>query len=88
MDAWGRRTIANSRRVAGTDQRIKRLEAYAEWESTARIDFDQIVDPEDWEQHWRNWNRILAEMRTAQAVADSIRTQIAESYRSFHKSAI
>ena len=77
-----------SRRIAGTDQRTKRLEAYAEWGSTAQIDFDQLVDPESWEQHWRNWNRILAEMRAAQAIADSIRSQIAQAYRSFENSAI
>ena len=66
-----------SRGVPDINDLIRRLEAYTEWGSAAKIDFDEIVRTGDWEQHWRNRDRVIAEMKTAQALANSIRRQIA-----------
>ena len=69
-----------SKGVADIDQRINRLDAYAEWGAAAQIDFEEILSPEDWKQHWDNWHRILDEMKTAQVLADSIRLSVAEAH--------
>ena len=67
-----------SKRVADIEQRIQRLDAYAEWGDAAWIDFEEIVDSNDWQKHWENWHRILDEMKAAQVLADLIRQTVAD----------
>lgn len=71
-----------SKGVADIDARIARLEAYEDWGSASRIDFESLVGADDWETHWANWERVLEEMKSAQLLAESIRDRVAKSHES------
>jgi hypothetical protein len=58
-------------------ERIGRLEAYECWRPPRRIDdFEAIVGKEEWAAYWRAWEKINADMRECQKVADELRTKI------------
>lgn len=71
-----------SKGVVDIEQRIQRLGTYAEWGDATKIDFEEIVGSDDWQQHWTNWQEILKAMGTAQELADSIREAVARRHHS------
>ena len=71
-----------SKGVVDIEYRIQRLEAYFEWGYVTKIDFEEIVGGDAWEQHWTNWQQILKAMGTAQELADSIRESVARRHHS------
>jgi len=64
------------RAVAGTPERIIRLEAYEKWRSPTRIEFEAILGAEIWEQYWRLLDDVNAELRRCHDVAVSIRSRV------------
>lgn len=57
--------------------RIKRLEEYERWRPPTRIDdFEAILGKEAWAAYWRAWEKIIADLRDCQNVADSLRPKI------------
>jgi hypothetical protein len=58
-------------------ERIARLEAYERWRPPRKIDnFEAIVGEEEWTAYWREWERINADLRECQKVADKLRAKI------------
>jgi hypothetical protein len=65
-----------SREVADIDLRIERLRKYeARWKAR-RYDFEKLAGAALWEQHRRNLEELLAEMRRCQAHALEVREAI------------
>ena len=58
-------------------ERIRRLEAYERWRPPTRIDdFEAILGTEEWAAYWRAWEKINADLRDCQKVADDLRAKI------------
>ena len=71
------RLSPKSRGIADLEERYSRLEAFEDWSEPSWVDFEKIVGPELWEQHWSNHDRIIAVMRDAEEVAAHIRAEVA-----------
>jgi HNH endonuclease len=58
-------------------ERVARLEAYERWRPPTRIDdFEAILGTEEWAAYWRAWEKINADLRECQKVADDLRAKI------------
>lgn len=68
------------RGVPGLDMRIQRLAGYEEWMPPTVLDFSQLLAPELWSEHWRNYEEIIALMRRAELTAATIRKAVKQSY--------
>jgi hypothetical protein len=66
------------RALANVAERIARLDAYEQWRPPTKIDFEAILGREDWEKYWSMWEKVIAEMRQCQEVADLLRKRIME----------
>lgn len=64
------------RGVTGVAERAARLERYEQWKSPTVVDFASIVGVDEWEKYWGLCEVLNADMRKAQAVADSLRVRI------------
>lgn len=62
-------------------KRVKRLEAYLEWRHPTKIDFEEILGTEHWDNYWSLWEALINEMRRCQEVADTLRDRIKEALR-------
>lgn len=63
-------------------ERIARLEAYERWRPPTRIDdFDAILGKEEWAAYWQAWEKINADLRECQKVADDLRAKIEKTLR-------
>lgn len=71
----------SARKVADIDARIVRLEAYEQWRSPRKIDFEAIIGPEDWRAYWQLWHDVNEQMRKCQGVADDLRRRVAQAIR-------
>ena len=61
-------------------KRIARLEEYERWRPPKRIeDFEPIVGKEAWTAYWVAWEKINADLRECQKVADELRTKIEDA---------
>jgi hypothetical protein len=60
------------RGVADVAQRIARLDAYEKWRTPTKIDFDAIINVEQWKKYWQMREEVIAELRKSQEVADEI----------------
>ena len=67
------RQSPHTRGVPDLDDRVARLDNYSRWREPTRINFEVIVGPELWERHRKNWQDVLALLKTSQALADEIR---------------
>jgi len=66
-----------ARGKADVAERIARLDAYERWRPPRRIDdFEAIVGKEEWAAYWRAWEKINADLRECQRVADELRAKI------------
>jgi hypothetical protein len=66
------------RALANVAERVSRLDAYEQWRLPTKIDFELILGREDWESYWSLWEKVIAEMRQCQEVADLLRKRITE----------
>jgi hypothetical protein len=65
-----------SRNVADLDTKITRLNKYEEWGNVHPVEFKSFVDPIDWENHWKNWQALVSDMKKAQDHALRLRERI------------
>lgn len=71
-----------SRGITNLQHRIERLSAFEQWSSPTKLDFESIVGPELWDQHWQNWDLVQESMKIAQKIASEINDKIASSFNS------
>lgn len=69
------------RKVPNVHELISRLEAYEQWRSPTKIDFEKVMGKETWEKYWLMWEAINTELRQCQDFADSLRKKIAEAMK-------
>jgi hypothetical protein len=69
-----------TRDIRGLQSKIKRLDAYEKRFPVKPIDFERAIGTERWSQHWRNWNKVLDEMRKSQQLAATIKDLVAKKY--------
>jgi hypothetical protein len=65
-----------ARGIQDLEERIQRLETYEAWKRRVPMNFEEIVGPDIWEQHWRNWKRVIEVMKESQIVAAKIKAAI------------
>ena len=79
---WMRGKSARSPKARGIEDlegRLERLQAYEAWKRHVRKNLEEIVDPDLWEQHWRNWERVIQVMKESQVIAAKIKAAIASA---------
>lgn len=69
-----------TRGIPDVASRVKRLEAYENWQAPTKMDFEAIVGKVDWVNHWENWERMQALMRESQQLAEQINKKVADAY--------
>lgn len=62
-----------TRGISDLDERIGRLERYENWRTPHKVDFEALVGPELYAQHWTNWHELLQLMDRAQKLAAQLR---------------
>lgn len=67
------------RNTLNLDEKIKRLEAYEKWGNIKPLDFESIMEPQLWDQHWKNCQNLHDRMKEAQKLAEKIRIIIREN---------
>ena len=77
----GARLSPTGRGLAGSEERIARLEEFERWKTPTQVDFGSIVGLQDWERYWTLCDDVNKELRQAQEVADALRTRIVETIR-------
>jgi HNH endonuclease len=75
------RLSPTGRGVADVADRIVRLDAYEQWRSPTKLDFDTLLGREQWEQYWMLCEDVISELRKCQEVADTIRAKIGQAIR-------
>lgn len=78
-EAWMRGPAALSpatRKVPDLEARVRRLRTYEASQEPTKIDFESVVGTQTWNEHWRNWQRIIDAMKHAQKLATQINTQV------------
>ena len=68
-----------TRGIIDLDQRIERLRLYESTFEPMKLDFEAVVGPEMYQQHWSNWESIVTAMETAQQFAVQVRKRISDS---------
>ena len=61
--------------------RMARLEAYEQWRTPTKIDFEAVLGKERWDSYWKLWEAINADLRKCQDVANSCQELIVASLR-------
>lgn len=69
------------RQVPDVAERIERLDAYERWRTPIRIDFESVLGKEVWDEYWRFWETVNADLRRIQDVANTHRGRIEQSLR-------
>src|ERR1043165_1818737 len=67
-----------TRNLSGIAERIAALERDERWREPLRTDFEAILDPDSWAEHWRNWAAIIELMKASQQHADRVRRGVAD----------
>jgi hypothetical protein len=58
-------------------ERMVRLEDYERWKAPIRIEnFETIIGANDWDAYWKSWQKINADLRECQRIADGLRAKI------------
>jgi hypothetical protein len=60
-------------------ERIARLETYERWRPPTKIDTEAIIGEEEWDNYWKLWEKVNADLRQCQEVANSLREKIKSS---------
>jgi len=66
----------SARGILDIADRIARLDAYEKWRPPTIVDFETILGRDAWKKYWSLWERVNAELRKCQEVANSMRSQI------------
>ena len=69
-----------TRNVEGLDQKIANLKNYENQPGVTRIDIEAVLSPDNWKQHWKNWEEVLSKMENAQLLANEIRERLQRSF--------
>lgn len=78
--AWIQSNAPRSPKARGLlelEERIGRLEAFENWGTPRKIDFETVLGSNQWARHWHNWNAVIDELRKAQEFAKGLQVQIA-----------
>jgi hypothetical protein len=75
------RLSPTGRRVEGVSTRLARLEAYEQWRSPVRVDFEAVLGRDGWAHYWSLCEDVNEQLRKCQGVADTLRVQIGESLK-------
>lgn len=70
------RLSPTARRVEGTADRIRRLEAFAQWRPPTQVDFLRVLEPHEWDEYWARCDAVNTDLRRAQEVADQLRERV------------
>jgi len=65
--------------VKNLDKYIERLEAYEKWGNVKPINFEEVVGPTLWNQHWENREKLFEMMRKTQVTANEIKNVLGKS---------
>ena len=60
-------------------ERIARLEAFEQWRPPTRINVEAIIGKEEWDAYWKLWEKVNADLRQCQDVANTLRAKIESS---------
>lgn len=77
--AWMLGNAKNSPTRRGVDDipgKVARLEAYEAWAKPTRIDFETLLEPEEWRAYWRAHDALQVEMVRCQKMADALRAKL------------
>jgi len=77
--AGGAPQSPTTRGIQNVQARIALLEAFERWRKPTLVDFEAIVGREAYEAYWLELDRIIGEMELSQAMANELRTKIAEA---------
>ncbi|MEH7226658.1 HNH endonuclease [Bacillus sp. JJ1566] len=58
---------------------ITRLENFEKWSKPIKVNFEEIVGEEVWNEHWANWERLIKMMKKSQLLSDNIKETIKDS---------
>lgn len=75
------RLSPTGRGLEGVADRIARLEAYEEWKSPTRVDFESILGRDEWKHYWSLWEGVIEQLHQCQQVADTLRVVIENSVK-------
>jgi hypothetical protein len=73
------RLSPTGRGLTGVADRIARLEAYEQWRSPTRVDFESVLGRDGWEHYWSLCEAVIEQLRQCQQVADTLRVKIGDS---------
>ena len=73
------RLSPTGRGLGGGADRIGRLEAYEQWRSPTRVDFESVLGRDGWEHYWSLCEAVIEQLRQCQQVADTLRVKIGDS---------
>jgi hypothetical protein len=69
------------RMIANVADRVARLDAYENWRTPIKVDFETILGKEDWDKYWAMWTAVNESLSKCQQVAELLRKRIAEKLR-------
>ncbi|MBW8015115.1 MAG: HNH endonuclease [Planctomycetes bacterium] len=69
-----------SKKVSGIEGIISRLDKYEEWGSVTRINLEELVGQELWNNHWNNREKLFELMAESQILADKIKQIISKNH--------
>lgn len=68
-----------TRGINDVQLRLARLEAYERWRQPTLVNFEAIVGQKVYAEYWQELDRIIGEMERSQAIANELRTSIANA---------
>jgi len=66
--------------VSDIQERVHRLEGYENWCEPTKLDFEEIVGADVWEEHWKNWENVQNLMKESQKLAEKINSKVAIAF--------
>lgn len=67
-----------TRNISNLDDNINNLEKYEAWSKPTRLNFEEIVGKDLWNQHWENCRKLHEMMQESQRLSDQIKNIIAK----------
>jgi hypothetical protein len=71
------RLSPKTRGIKDLSERVSRLEAYEQWQTPKKFDFQSIAGQELWSDHIQNWRNVLEPLKKSQERANEIRVKVA-----------
>lgn len=78
------RLSPKTRGIKDINERVSKLEEFQNRyeDKVIRVDFEQLVGTEMWNQHWKNYRKILELFDDSQELSDDIKRIIKERIKS------